>query len=185
MFEVKPNKAYKKHFIPYMIGTVFAIFLEIMVAVALIMLIADKDYKAAAFVIFCMISTAGGIFPFAIKSCHIMFDKYTFYDDGFSVKLFYGKKVNYSIEQILKCEYYPAYRLYRNRAGSICSDAIFFTVKNRIKHKISLYKDYIDNYEKLRVWLFDNLNVEVHENPLVGLPPKYQQFMKQNSIYKR
>ncbi len=187
MLEVKPNKAYKKHFIPYMIVTAFAVFLEIMVAVALIMLIADKDYKSAAFIVFCMISTAGGIFPFALKSCHIMFDKYTFYDDGFFVKLFYGKKVKYSIDQILKCEYYPNYRLYSNRAGSIHSDAIFFTTKNKIKHKFSLYRDFIDNYENLRMWVLDNLNVEMHENPPVELPLKYQQFMNGKSInnYKK
>lgn len=177
MFQVNPNKEYKKHFIGYMIGTSCGVFLEIVGVVALIMLIVDKDYKSAAFIVFCLLSTAVGFFPFTLSAFHTMFDKYTFYEDGFSIKLFYGKNVKYSLNEILTCRYYPDYEMFRN----LYSDTIFFVVKDKIKHEIPLYKDYIDNYEELRIWVLDNLNVQVYKNPLGELHPKYQQFIKRKS----
>lgn len=64
---------------------------------------------------------------------------------------------------------------------NLYSDTIFFVVKDKIKHEIPLYKDYIDNYEDLRIWGLNNLNVQVYKNPLGELHPKYQQFIKRKS----
>ena len=149
MFEVKANNEYKNHFIGNMMGTTCCVIIDIMAFVFFIMLILDRNLEVAIFIGLCIICITEWFIPVTLKSVHIMFDKYVFYDDGFTIELFYGKKVKYSLDEILLCEYYPDCALYRG----LYSDTIFFRIKKMVKREIPFYKDFCQNYDQLRTWV--------------------------------
>lgn len=167
-FEVKTNKEFR----PYVILTIVIFSLGIY-PLGIVGLIGGIHEREIIF-----IGMAVGLFWLGsilyARELHKGLDKYEFEEKCFTVKLFYGKRKKITPEDITLCGFRPSCPIY----DKMSSDAIFFYTDKKQKKPMIIYKDYHENFNKVRRWILDNeVKVIAGDNPLGEKHPRYVNFI--------